>query len=227
MSKVIWILSVLILALFENVQPLVLTESPLIINGYYTSTLGEDDPAAIYQSFYSNMDRVPCATAPRKATDYEMGERTEVTYPNGGLYAYVLMTTGSDYSGTVGSDELVPIVAPFPCQILTDPNNSDYSRTMVVRSTLNPSYKMQITGMERWYCCVTHDKGPSGVYQHAYVDKSSYGRTIDTGYTLGMANDQTSITFLKDDVAIPFTEFYGEGFPEDCKIDVFVSSDES
>lgn len=215
MSKLIWWLGVMIACLMNSVEPFHMDEVGFIINHYYTSTLGEDNPQSIYQQFFNtDMDVQPCSPTPNDLSVYSR-------YTNGGkaftineLKYYMLGLPEDKQAGyatyNLAEGEIYPLVAPIPLMVTLSPADSNFSTYMTLTGVGEfRDYTIEIIGMECWYCCIGHTKFDGANYQHQFVDKDSYTKQIKGGQCLGLANSKTQVVIKQKGKKISFDEFYG------------------
>lgn len=216
MYKLFWALSCVVFALMNNVKPYLAGTLPFQEEGYYTSTLGVDDPAAIYASFFAAEDELyqPCnPTYINPPKIYMPGESVVASPDSSGIFAYftpVTVPSFDECNEPIPEESLRALVAPMAGHITTEPENSYWSSFMEFEGTMGSiTYKFVFENMECWYCCVGHTKTASGGYRHQYVEAEDYANTMKKGQFLGLANANTKITIFKDGKEISFTEFYG------------------
>ena len=221
MSKILWWLFVIIFAMFENVTPFTMPEQSLIINGYYTSTLGREDPASIYQSFRSGEDEdayYQCNVYPHEPTAVQANSRVIVGVGN--VFTFPIYGVNNrDYSGNIEDGDLVPIVAPFDCELVTGPEQSVNSTYMKVKAK-SGNYVLTIQNMDHWYCCDNHKANDLGIWQHYYVTSKSYPDKIPQGSLLGFATKDTRLFFTKNEKETAFADLgFGWEDAKDCLLD--------
>ena len=227
MAKVIWWLTVIITALTNNVAPFHMEEIPFVQDKYYTSAYGDDvDPKSLYQTFFSAIDDglVPCHP---EATSVPNLFGTTQAGDNAGDWAMktYFLPTGGDSASIGGSynipeDKVIPIVAPMACKILTAPDNSNNSTSMVVETTLTGDlhYTIELHKLDHWYCCHGNPKY-KGHYKHYGVTSESYPQ-INRGQVLGYANSETYIIIYNDKhEPISFDTFFGTTNKYTTKLD--------
>ena len=225
MAKIVWWLSVIIIALINEVAPFHMQEQTFYYEDYYTSTLGVDNPASIYAQFYGlDFDaRRVCQTAPmyqNAVPDYK--------YNMYGSSAYFLLTkeevSETDLlSFNVPEGEILPICIPYAYTITSSPKESARSQNISVKCSFGTDeYDVHIVGMECWYCCYNHGIKPEcGFYSHYGIDAESYKGVFPANTIVGFANSQTTITINNSaGKQINFTQFLnGTGNDEDATKD--------
>lgn len=216
MYKLFWALSCMVFALLNNVKPYLAATIPFQDDGYYTSTLGEDDPAAIYASFFSTAEELyqPCSPSYINPPKIYIPDNTAVGSPTiGDLYTYFLPVSTSTFAECnkpIEEGKLVALIAPISGHITTDPANSYWSSYMEFEGSVGAmNCRFVIEDMECWYCCVGHTKTASGGYRHQYVEAEDYSATMSKGQFLGLANANTKITIYVNDRVVSFEEFFG------------------
>ena len=214
MAKLIWWLGVMIACLMNSVEPFHMEEIGFIIDHYYTSTLGQDDPATIYQQFFST-DRVlqPCNPTPNDLDRYGTHTKGNNIVQATTMFPYLLALSETEATGfatyNIPEGTLKPLVAPFPLKLVTSPTDSNYSTYMLLQGLGEfGDYTFEIYSMECWYCCIGHTKFNGANYQHFNVDKDSFTDTIKTGQCLGLANSKTQVVIKLKGKEISFDEFY-------------------
>lgn len=217
MAKAIWWLSVIICALVNHLNPYHMEEIPFVVSHYYTSTLGVDDPAAIYASFFAMDDALyqPCNPANRKLS---ASEGTAVSV--GTMYTYFIpssdktgTTDGWQYTYNIPEDQVVPILAPMTGYIITDPASSVDSTMMDFKITVTDRV-IKFANLDHWYCCHGHTKYNGVGYKHCAISSDDFSkRYIQAGEVLGYANSKTCITILDADgvTELSFKDFFETG----------------
>lgn len=227
MAKVIWWLTVIVCALVNHLNPYHMEELPFIMDHYYTSTLGVDDPAVIYASFFSMSDELyqPCNPANR---DLRENEGTAVAAEANSMYTYFIpmgdktfTDAASKLTYTVPAGTVVPILAPVNGYITTDPANSVDSTEMVYKFAFG-EYSLRMVGLDHWYCCDGHSKYNGVGYKHCAVSKSDFdNRTFKQGQIIAFANSGTKILIQNENgEEVSFTELFGSNYTTslDCTI---------
>lgn len=214
MAKAIWWLSVIICALVNHLNPYHMEEIPFVVNHYYTSTLGVDDPAAIYASFFAMDDALyqPCNPANHKLTS---SEGKSCSAGPTGMFTYFIPTsentfTDSEYySYCIPEDKVVPILAPNTGYILTDPASSVDSTMMDFKITVG-DYTIKFSNLDHWYCCHGHTKYNGVGYKHCAISYDDFSkRYIQAGEVLGYANSNTCIVILNGNgEEVSFKDFF-------------------
>ena len=223
MGKLLWWLTVTITCVWNSLDPFVMEEIPFHIDSYYTSTLGVDDPAAIYRSFFGGSDLYqPCNPKKKDLSEYmAYSSKYNLHVPgyNETLNYILALPEGHDsdkdmHEYEIPEGELVPILAPISLQLQTSPEQSNFSTYSSWKSVgyNGKEYEFTITGMECWYCCIGHEKFDGTRYQHQYVTKDDFnGVVYSAGTVLGLANSETRISIKCDGLNITFDEFFGDG----------------
>ena len=217
MAKTIWWLSVIICALVNHINPYHMEEIPFVVNHYYTSTLGVDDPAAIYASFFAMDDALyqPCDPSNQQLLESE-GKSCSADDAN--MFTYFLPANSNTFSDVTGARTysipegvIVPILAPLNGYITTDPASSVDSTVMSFKLYIN-DVTIMISDMDHWYCCHGHTKYNGVGYKHCAVSADDYrNRIIKQGEVIGYANSNTKITILAADgvTEMTFAELFG------------------
>lgn len=218
MAKAIWWLTVIICALVNHINPYHMEEIPFVVNHYYTSTLGVDDPTVIYASFFAMDDELyqPCNVSNHKLTDTE-GKSFATGATSMRSYFFPISETtfadeNSAYTYSVPEGVIVPIIAPENGYIVTDPASSVDSTVMSFRLSLH-DYTIMLSDMDHWYCCHGHHKYNGVGYKHCAISKDSFAnKVINQGEVIGYANSKTKIAIIDaDGNSISFDEFFGGG----------------
>lgn len=227
MAKAIWWLTVIICALVNHINPYHMEEIPFVVNHYYTSTLGVDDPAAIYASFFS-MDSdlyQQCKPNNRSLTESEgkafaPGSTQMFTY-----FLPISEDTFSDEASaasySIPEGKVVPILAPNTGYITTDPASSVDSTQMTFKLSVG-DYTIMLKDMDHWYCCHGHTKYNGVAYKHCGISADDFAnRYIKAGEVIGYANSKTRIAILDGDGnEISFDEMY-KGFTFNTSLSEF------
>lgn len=210
MAKIIWWLTVIICAMTNHLNPFHMEEISFSLDKYYTSTLGVDDPTAIYASFFDIDAEMyqPC-----NPSNMALAERfgKAVAGDKSNTVTYFVVPTGDKSSYNIPPDTVVPIVAPLNGYISTDPAGSIDSTYMTFVTTVD-DYTIELFNMECWYCCYGHKKYNGAGYKHCNVSKDDYkNRIIQAGQVIGFANSETSIA-IKDSSGeyINFDTFFSQ-----------------
>ena len=217
MAKLFWMLGCLIFALMNNVKPFMSNSIPFDFTGYYTSTLGVDDPAAIYASFFSADGELyqPCNPSVIEVPKVYLGDKSVQSITEGDIFSYFIPLSAStsevEINTPIAEGTLVPLVAPMAGVIITDPDASYWSSFMEFKCSFGvKTYTITFEDMECWYCCVGHTKTTSGNYRHQYVEAEDFANTIKQGQFLGLANSNTKITIQDESgKVLTFAEFFG------------------
>ena len=216
MAKLLWWLSVIICAMTNQLNPFHMNEVSFNLDSYYTSTLGIDNPAAIYASFFDIDNEVFQPCNPNNNTLLEKFG-TPIAGDSAKLLTYFLPSSDSTFTSisagqsyNIPEGVVIPILAPLNGIITTDPAGSCDSTFMVFKTTLG-GYTIELHNMECWYCCYGHNKYNGVGYKHFNVSAEDFeNKVIQQGQVLGYANSNTSIAIRNQDGEyISFTDFFG------------------
>ena len=196
MAKIVWWITVIIVALINEVAPFHMQEQTFYFEDYYTSTLGVDNPAAIYAQFYGLDYEDKHICNPRQMSQLPEGYK----YNQLNKLMYFLATkegiTPSDYE--IPEGEICPIVIPYSYEIVTNIKASDKSTSITLKCSLGAdTYTIGITGMECWFCCYNNGIRPEcGFYQHYGVTAEDYKNTYAANSVVGFANSNTKFQII-------------------------------
>lgn len=215
MAKAIWWLSVIICALVNHINPYHMEEIPFVVNHYYTSTLGVDDPAAIYASFFAMDDALyqPCNATNHVLTASEGKSFAPGVTKMRSYFFPISETTFADetaaYTYSVPEGIVVPIIAPDNGYIITDPASSVDSTVMSFKLSLT-GHTIMLSDMDHWYCCHGHRKYNGVGYKHCAISKDSFAnKTIQQGQVIGYANSKTKIAIIDEEGnSVSFDDFF-------------------
>ena len=193
MKRLLAMLLALFSSITNNVDYQVQGDVPYSAGSYYTI---EEGQAPDYRDIYGTpavaSREVSCKPNPF------MGAREEVTYSDGAEHVNAYWLVGGEsiaYDSLTDDTTFVfdsdsQIIIPYTGELLSASSTSD-GTSMNVKCTVNgQDYQLQITGMDRWWCCMSRNethKVPNkyGKLVWSHTCSELQGTTFNQGQVLG------------------------------------------
>lgn len=200
MKKLFGLLSILLVAVINNISPIQSEDLPFTENSYYN---GKYHTETDYQGLYTEYIGETSATADSCNTA-PVAPRNPNYRKSGKDVIWFILEGTEDLSNLLSTEEAATslmakdgdtIVAPFKVTIVSSANTSNLGHSMVVEST-NKEFRITFYDMSRWYCCINRE--PKNDYNHDFNHtKDAKGQVLSSGDILGLATTSTTVLIEK------------------------------
>lgn len=199
MKKLLSLFIAFVTALMNNVGYTAGPDVQYTADSYYTVDEAE---APDYRNIYNNnavvSKKVSCRTANYSAQGQRVQYTTDVTYFGYWFENSVKMKEdGLPKDKTYVFEEDGYIIAPFDCELISE-STTNTGHDMIVKCTVGSnSYRLTISGMNRWYCCMGREDSvdvtdTEFIWEH--TSKEQKGKKFNGGCVLGQGvNSKTTI----------------------------------
>lgn len=195
MKQVLALLTALLFALFNNLEPIPTESSAFTPDAYYTGSIHtEVDYQQLYASHINNVSVTEdsCNTTPVDAPDWK-------SYMDKTAYGRIwVVYQGKPIDSDEDNDAVKLgcrngqiLIAPFSGLITSSANNSRNGTTMTFTDT-GGTNRITFTNMARWYCC--RNKKPRDDWSVTFThDKDAENQKLSQGAILGYATESTEL----------------------------------
>lgn len=202
MKKLLALLTVLIVALVNNLEPVQVEDMSFTDDAYYKGRTHTDvDYQSLYGSYIgeSVASSDGCVTTPKSAgsiSDKPTSDSGKIwfIYENSEEISKLYSDKAKEIS--LKAQDGDTIVAPSSCYVFSSANKSrgGTEMTISIPDTNSPRYKITFYNMARWYCC--KDRKPllkdkiDATFQHT---KDARGQRLSQGDIVGYATSKTTV----------------------------------